>query len=665
MNRAVLRVLLSIVIALIGAACHAQTGSIRLTSYPSMTVADGRSTITITAEVRDRDGRTVPDGTQVVFTATVGSFNEPIVKTTAGTARAIYTAGSVPGTSRIQASAFSYNAVSTLDVEMVADRSMLSSAKEYIEVIGEKYLMYSLDQRILGAAAPDRGVTVRYRDITIEADDVQIEVSNYLVRARKARLKFGTFDHQFEELNFKLNSRKGWGVTIVQIPNYEIRPMGSFFKFVSVPRSKLGIAEVSASGVAAPSVSPPVGLFDFADLLDSTSTVAAKKAVAFPRGQIQFHEAELYVGTNRVMKLPLFQLNMYSGSALVTDQVLNVYNSQLSVNYPYYLSLKPGESSVLRFRTGERYGRTNVSTGGMFLDYEMTWNRGDDMDGGLTVSGLTRSDWSIGARQFMRLDDKTIATAQIEFPAHQSMFGSATLNRQLDGFQLSLSANHSRSLRGLKYSSQNYSAVLERDPIPVGNLPIKMFYGLSASYNEAQSDSLHVTQNSVGARMRFQLIPIQLGPATNISGSFLASHQSGSGIQQGISTMGDVSVSHRFGDWGSLVLGYSYANDGYMSKLTGRNTFNASGYVDRGRLSMGFSLSKSLDIDRQSLFFDSSYEISSLWRLSYQLTFDRYLGDRFTEDMAMLSYRFGIREIGVSYSIRNRKFGFQLFGAQF
>lgn len=129
--------------------------------------------------------------------------------------------------------------------------------------------------------------------------------------------------------------------------------------------------------------------------------------------------------------------------------------------------------------------------------------------------------------------------------------------------------------------------------------------------------------------------------------------------------MGDIAISHRFGDWGSLVLGYSYANDGYMSKLTGRNTVNASGYLDRGRLSMGFSLSKSLDIDRQSLFFDSSYEISSLWRLSYQLTFDRYLGDRFTEDMAMLSYRFGIREIGVSYSVRNRKFGFQLFGAQF
>ncbi len=74
-------------LAFVSTLAHADTTAIRLNAFPSVSVADGRSTSTITAEVRDLNGRTVPDGTKVVFTTSLGSFRESVITTTGGTAR--------------------------------------------------------------------------------------------------------------------------------------------------------------------------------------------------------------------------------------------------------------------------------------------------------------------------------------------------------------------------------------------------------------------------------------------------------------------------------------------------------------------------------------------------------------------------------------------------
>src|SRR6185369_3811759 len=113
------------------------------------------------------------------------------------------------------------------------------------------------------------------------------------------------------------------------------------------------------------------------------------------------------VGGVKVLKMPLYSVSLTNGASLVTDQIIQVNDNQLAVDYPYYLSLKPGETSALRLRTGERYGRGTGVSRGIFLDYELGWNRGDEMVGGLTVSNIARQDWSIGLKQFLRLDSKS------------------------------------------------------------------------------------------------------------------------------------------------------------------------------------------------------------------------------------------------------------------
>src|SRR5688572_29335276 len=139
------------------------TATIRLSTFPSAAVADNRSTITVTAEVRDLNGRHVPNGTEVVFVANPGEFQESVVKTVDGYARAVYVAGAIPGMVKITASSYAFGATSQIELELVSDRSLLSSANEYIEVVAPQYLMYSMDLRLLGAAGPNKGVYLRYK----------------------------------------------------------------------------------------------------------------------------------------------------------------------------------------------------------------------------------------------------------------------------------------------------------------------------------------------------------------------------------------------------------------------------------------------------------------------------------------------------------------------
>ncbi|MCO5298295.1 MAG: Ig-like domain-containing protein [Fimbriimonadaceae bacterium] len=661
---------LALVAAVLAVAlCSADTALIRLTSYPTVTVADGRSTVTISAEVRTRDGRFVPDGTQVVFTTDLGTFRDNVVRTVNGVARAILVAGGLPGTAKITARTLAFqNASTTLEMDFLSDRSQLSTAKEYIEIVAPRHLMYSTDLKIIGAADPDERVAVRYRDIVIEAADVQVDVPNYEVRARKAHLHIGDVDQEFEELYLKLNTRKGYGVTTLPRRDLKIVGSGKWFRFeAGEEHLRVGTAKIATSGLTPMSSTDalPYGAFTFQDLTTSQTLIAAKKAVAFPRKEIQFHKADIVMGGIRMMSLPLFQVSVYGTTPLITEQIVNVNDNQLGINYPHYLSLKPGETSLLRFTTGQRYGRGLATSGGAFLDYELNWNRGDEMDGGMTVSGIGRSDWGLGVRQYLQVDDRTTGFAQVEFPAHRSVFGSASLSRQFDGFQMSLSGNATTTLRGAEFATEQYALVAEKDPTKVGKLPIRLYYGLTATHSETHASLLDHSQTGVGARIRSQLLPQHLDRTTELNAEFSVSHLTGNNVQQGLTLYGSATISKRLSSAAWLATTYRYAEDGFNSFYTGRHQISLQGSYYGGRTNLSLSANRSLDIQRLSLEADMGYRLSDLWRLRYSYTYDRYLGDTYLDYYISLGYRIGFREIGLVWSKRTNRLGIQLLGASF
>ncbi len=658
-----LGVLLAALVAVVIPA-YAADGSVMLSAFPTIAEANGRQPITITAEVRDRSGDLVPDGTQVVFEAQLGTFRENVVTTENGYARATLIAGSIAGICKIRVSVLRFNANATLELELVSDRSLLSSAKEYIEVTAPDYLQYSMQDRIIEATGQGQQVFLRYREITIEADDLQLRVPTYEVRARNAKLTMGKTVYNFNQLYLRLNRRTGSGVAEIDVDVMKSSQAGFLIGIERETRPRVTVVDITSGGIK-----PHEGQFDyrvlnFQGLDDSLSTVEAKKAVAFPTREIQFQRAAVKVTGVTIQRVPLFAVSVYNSSPLITEQMINVSNNQLAINYPYYLSLKPGETSLLRLRYGNRFGAGAGATGGTYLDYELKWNRGDEAEGGLTVSGIARDDWSIGARQYWQINPETTLTAQLDFPAHKSMVGNVNMSRLFDGFQMNLNASHSGSLTGPDFQSQNYLLIAEKDPIKLGDAG-NLYLGVTGSASRIRSDSFNRYQQGVGLQARIVGRSVRINQNTSLSASYRVNHLSGHNVNTGLSHFGTVNLSMNLGSGLVWQNTYEYVNDGFNSELLGQHRITSEAYFNTGRWSLSGFIAKTLDLERLNANASLNYQISPLWRFYYSYYFDQFDGDSFMDQTYILGYRLGYREIGISYSLRTNRLGIEILGTRF
>lgn len=663
-----LRTLLLIsAIALAGLAA-ARTGFIQLTTIQTASVADGRSTIEVKANVLETSGKPVPDDTEVLFTTTLGDFRQPVALTRQGVARATLRAGSVPGMAKITATAVTYNATTSIDFLFVSDRSMLSTAKEFIEVTAPTYLVFNpdLNQRVLEATGPNRGVKLRYREVEIEADDLQLDIPNYEVRARRARLRMGKIDQNFDELNLKLLSRSGSGITTYVAPQVDkVIPVSNGFVWKYVEARRSGLASFDSNGVRSPDANADVSLFEFQDLSLAASLIGADRAIVFPRREIQFQRAEIFVSGRRVMKMPMYAFSMNTASPLVTDNIINVNDNQIALNYPYFLSLRPGQSSMLRVRTGQSYGRGGGAVRGLFLDYELAWNRGDEMSGALTYSGIGRDDWSLGFNQFAQLDSRTEGNISVELPASRSLFGSLNLRRRFNGFDASLWGNATRSLRGQGPESQQFQLSLDKEPMKVRGLPVRLNFGVSLVQEEIGSRFASGNQSYTALRAGATFLAQRIDRDTSINGEIGFQRRFGSNVRQPYALSAFTSLRRQLGPDANITVTYNFRDDGFSSRFLGKHRVGFRAGYERGRTSLDFSQNRSIDRDQTSTQADVNYFMGGPWRLSYQYTFDRYLGDSFLDYTAILKYRLGFRDLGLTWSRRTKRFGIQILDASF
>ncbi|MFQ6058458.1 MAG: Ig-like domain-containing protein, partial [Anaerolineae bacterium] len=84
-------------------------------AYPTSLPADGVSTATITATVRDEWGNLVADGTSVAFTTTLGTITPALSTTSQGVATASLTAGAEVGTAEVTVTVDSRTGSTTVD----------------------------------------------------------------------------------------------------------------------------------------------------------------------------------------------------------------------------------------------------------------------------------------------------------------------------------------------------------------------------------------------------------------------------------------------------------------------------------------------------------------------------------------------------------------------
>lgn len=643
----------------------ADTGSIKLSAFPELAVADARSTITVTAEVRQNSGRPAADGTQVVFQTTIGHFQESRVGTVDGYARAVLVAGGNAGMARITASALSLTATSTTEIEFVASRSELSSANSYVQIEAPIVLRYDVDTQILAASGASHAVTIQMGKATIQTDDMQFNVATQELRARRAKVTVKGHSYEFAVLSLNASSHRAVGTTSYSSVVATPLRVGKIIVPIVKNQRRMGLMQLKPSGELAPvpADAPPTN-FEFQEMFEEDSQILAKRAVIFPGREIQFQRAQINLSGMKIMSSPLYSLNLANGAGSLGDQVLTVNNNKVGINYPYYMSLTPQFTSLFRFTTGQTYGRSLTGNSASLLNYEMTWNKADGAEGGLTLTGINRRDWSVDARHSLGFGDGSHLTALVSSPQRRSVFGSIGYSKPLNGYQFSLSANANQMIVGPKSDQRTLSAVLESDPRRVHSVPLTLFYGLTATDSRTSFEDTSRSSRSTGLRLRGQFDPFSIDRSTKVNTSFALGQRWGQ--VDGLTTNASLSLSRSM-PWGALTLNYDYADDSSFAAVAagGKQRLSLDTNYGVGKLNLHLFASRSLDADWSSFYGDMSFQVSPLYTLSAGYTLDKYLSETSLDYDLMLSYRVGIREVGLVWSRKTNKIGIEILGARF
>jgi hypothetical protein len=646
-------------------AAWCQQGTVGLSGYPVVLQADGKARSTITAEARDTRGNPLPDGTQILFEASGGTVSETLVRLQGGIAQTTFRAGATPGTARVRAKVLNLDASGVLDLELVEDSRAVSEAQEYIEITAPEFLEYSTTERALQAVGSDSPVIIRYRDIVIEAMTVQVRIPNYEVKAYDAVLKMGGKIYPLKQLIFSLNRRSGQGIAVMPSESYRVKYSGLLPAVEAIPFEKEMGVEVGSFGIRPLATEFDVRRMTYLDLSTSVSIIEARKAVAYPSREVQFQRANMKVGGLSVQKVPLLAVSVQTASPLVTDQYLNVSNNQLAVNYPYYLDLAPGRSSLLRLRHGALFTNGSGASGGTRLDFEHQWNSGSNSEGRAIVSGLAREDWGVSLRQSFRSGPGSSLALQVDVPARRALYANASWTSYGQGFTAVASGNVVRSIRGPRSGSDTAQMQLEGDPVSLGGIPATFHFGVQANQSRSFLNDDVRTRESIGLTSRVNFRTWQLGGQNSVQAGWSGTRHLAGDAPSPYTSQASITLSTSPAPGFGLSTTYDFLDDGFNSDLIGRHRLSSQGYYRTGPVNLRASLGQTLDKARANASLGADWQIDNLWRIRWDYFWDDFDDAAYVDQTFVLGYRLGFREVGLSYSGRRKRLGLEILGTRF
>lgn len=629
-------------------AAHAgPQATVSITTYPSIALADGKSIVNITVKVLDRGGSFVPDATQVVLSTSLGQLREARVMTTAGVARAVLVAPNIVGAAKVSASVPAYGAIGEVEVQFTDDRRAVSAGEDYIEVSGPTYLAYFADMRWLAATGKNRTAIVRYRDIEIRATDLQVDLTQERVIAKRASLKIGKTTHYCEELSYRLRQRRGFAVMPFD--------------------GRVQVASIVGERVSSAPSGYQENEFQFVDnLADSTSYVTASWVTVFPNQKIQFHRATIYATGTKVMSLPLYSMDMWGGGQLFGTNLVGVNDGRLSLDVPFYYALSPRSTGNFRLRTQQRSSLGYGASHGLFLDLEQSYSASDRYQGGLVVSSITSEEWGANWRHHQKFDSDLQGFFMLDMPEHRALFGSGSLSRSFNGFTAGLNFSAQRQFSGFDPQTQRADLFVETNPLRLKGTPISQTWSLTASYSEfGRPDGTKDQNNGTGVRWRMLTDPIRIGGLGSVVSGLSLSQLAGTSGANGFGIVGTLAGMFPLPKLGMLTLTYDYADEGLTSSSLGKQRVTGQMFANWRGFQFSVFGASALDADYLSFQTDLSYRFASAFRMGLGYAAQEFSGFKFDDYSIILGYRLGYREIALTWSKQTNRLGIELLAAEF
>jgi hypothetical protein len=195
-------------------------------------------------------------------------------------------------------------------------------------------------------------------------------------------------------------------------------------------------------------------------------------------------------------------------------------------------------------------------------------------------------------------------------------------------------------------------------------VPVNYTLGLTANMSRTRFGSFQNSQEGFGVRGRFIMRPLPLWSGANLMASLTVSQLWGKNTGNAPGLLGSVTVTTPL-EKGTLSLSYDYHRDPFVASFMGTHRVNALYNLNTRPLYLSLLAAKSLDIDSATLYVDAFYELSPLWRLGTQFSYDRFSGTLYRDETFVLGYTLGFRELRLTYSRSTHKFGFELVNAPF
>lgn len=649
-----------IALSLFALCAYAQNGTVKTTAFPNLALSDGLSPVVITAEIRDDKGQLVPDGTPVVFETKVGTFDQQTQTTQSGVAKATLRAPSLPGLAVVRVSVLRFNAFGETTVEFVKERLKVEAALRQLEVMGGSSLTYSVQDRVIETTGPKQTAVVRYGKVEIAADDMQVRVLEGLVTARHAVVKIGEHQAEFDELNYNLKTKEGVGVANIARPG-KVRSAAGIFATWVPGSTRLGYVDVKGTETTPRQNPPDPDAFKFVAVVDSLSLISGSHATVVQDRSIQFQHATVRMGGEVLMKVPLFDFPLTASNQAISEQFFQVNNNQVALNFPYYLSLTPSSTSLLRMRYSTPFAGGFGYAAGTYLDYELAWNQGDGANGALTIGGIGRDDWGLNLRQSWLTPARTIITASVDSPSHQTLLGNLGVNQPFAGGSASVSLGTSRSLSGIDARSTTATAIVQTDPRKVRGTPFRLSTGLTATSNQQSLGDLSNTTTAMGVQSRLNMDPISLGGLGRLRMGYTVGELSSSG-RWGTSHTASLGLSTQLRKGWVLDTQYDFTQDPFATLFLGHHRVTADSYFTQGAWSLHGTVLQMLDFDRSSARFGLEHRFSGIWRFNFDSVTDIYQGETYQDKTVSLGYRLGMRELGLTYSERTHRLGIEVRG---
>ncbi|MCC6444054.1 MAG: hypothetical protein IT210_11445 [Armatimonadetes bacterium] len=574
------------------ASAQSTVNSIKLRATPDTIRADGLSKASIIAEVRDRSGQLVGDGTEIRFSTTLGNFNGDTavtVLTAAGTARVTLTSSTSVGTALVTATAGQANQEIRVNfgTQTIADRG-----PQYLNLTAD-WMAFATDYRVVDAIGK---VRARWRYIEIRADSLQINVDQNIIRAQNhVKVTSGSKSLEGSMLYFSLLDSRGI--------------------LLSAEEGKRFFQGEALTPLDPESQFTPEGAFVFEDTSGSGMLIRSRGLILYPNEKIQFRSSTLYVSGGKVVNMP-YQVISLTGYGDDMDQYLGYGTNGLTLDLPFYYSMTADGSGALRVRFQEKAGWLGRnSRKGWSLDLEQKYGYKSSGEGTVNVDHIASRDWGLHWDHSARISPESRGYFYMDYFNHQNLYGMATYNRQMRQASFNMNLFASKYFgQGFFPSSDNWTwdTYVESAARPLG----KAFRWTVAGRTSYTTGTYNPSNLLKGTQLRLSAVPRLLDRQTTLTGSLSLGYTWGGNLASGNSVLSTFSANRRLTRDASLMVSYDYTRQPSFYRLGGRQRLNSSLFLgDRSRWYASIYSSLTLDAPYRTSTAYMNFKLGTLWRI--------------------------------------------------